>query len=231
MKIIGKGFAGDKKVGKSLLFRYENRLKQWCIPRIPSYIETYHLTLLTLVWSVGVLVFSYLARDNFLWLWLVSLMIIFQYLSDLLDGELGRQRNTGLIRWGYYMDHYLDYVFLCSMLIGYSFIIPANSTNLYFFVLVVLIAFMVNSFLSFGASNTFRISYFGVGPTELRAVFILLNILLAVFGTTYIAFMLPWVLIASWIALQVLVYRTQKELWQVDMKIKKESERSEHIDS
>jgi phosphatidylglycerophosphate synthase len=31
-------------------------------------------------------------------------VIVFQYITDLLDGEIGRKRNTGLIKWGFYMD-------------------------------------------------------------------------------------------------------------------------------
>jgi len=44
-------FGGDKKVGKSLLSHPENRLKTWVVPKIPSFIETHHLTMMTLVWS------------------------------------------------------------------------------------------------------------------------------------------------------------------------------------
>ena len=70
----------------------------WIVPRIPPFIETYHLTLLTLIWSTGIVVCSYLARDNISWLWLVSLFIFLQYMSDVLDGAVVRYRNTGLVR-------------------------------------------------------------------------------------------------------------------------------------
>jgi hypothetical protein len=44
-------FGGDKKVGHSLLTGAETRLKNWAIPKIAPEIETYHLTLTTLLWS------------------------------------------------------------------------------------------------------------------------------------------------------------------------------------
>jgi hypothetical protein len=50
-----------------------------------------------------------------------------QYVTDHYDGKIGKYRNTGLVRWGYYMDHLLDYVFLCSIIIGYAFILPEKS--------------------------------------------------------------------------------------------------------
>lgn len=113
-------FGGDKKVGRSLLSRPENYLKNWAVPKIPESIETYHLTMMTLVWSLINICLGFLARMHLKFLWLVSLMILFQYLTDLFDGELGRQRNTGLIKWGFYMDHLLDYIFLCSLVfVGY----------------------------------------------------------------------------------------------------------------
>lgn len=33
-------FAGDKKVGRALLSKPENSLKQWAVPKIPASIET-----------------------------------------------------------------------------------------------------------------------------------------------------------------------------------------------
>jgi len=47
----------------------ERTIKQWVIPRIPTYIQTYHLTLLTLLWSLLALVFGHLAAQNISWLW------------------------------------------------------------------------------------------------------------------------------------------------------------------
>jgi hypothetical protein len=89
-----------------------------------------------------------------------------------------------------------------------------------FFVMALFGAFMVNSFLSFAATNEFRISYMGVGPTEIRILFIGINTLLILFGKTYLARALPIVLILSAFGLFVTVFRTQKELWALDMKLK-----------
>lgn len=213
-------FAGDKKVGKNALYTLETKLKNYWVPKIPPYIETYHLTLMTLLWSGGIVLSSYVAQYNIHWLWFASLMIFFQYITDLFDGALGRYRKTGLIRWGYYMDHYLDYVFLCSILIGYSFIVSERFSYMFFFILAIFVAYMVNSFLSFATTNQFQVSYFGVGPTEIRLLFITINTLLIFFGKTYMGQALPIILIISWICLTIIVYRTQKTLWKMDLKDK-----------
>ena len=94
-------FAGDKKVGQSILTPLENRLKNWLVPKVPLSVETWHLTFTTILWSAGVLCFGKLSAGNLSWLWGVSLMIVLQYLTDLADGEVGRRRNTGLIKWGF----------------------------------------------------------------------------------------------------------------------------------
>ena len=159
-------FAGDKKIGKSLLTNAENRLKYWAVPKIPEKIETHHLTLMTLVWSVGNVIIAFFARSDHAFLWLVSLLILMQYLTDLFDGELGRQRNTGLIKWGFYMDHFLDFIFLCSLVfVGYM-ISPPGLETWFFALLVICGGIMVNSFLSFAATNAFEIYRYGLGPTE-----------------------------------------------------------------
>ncbi|MFC1468132.1 CDP-alcohol phosphatidyltransferase family protein [Verrucomicrobiota bacterium] len=213
-------FNGDKKVGASLLVNAENKLKAWLLPKVPKRVETYHLTLSSLVWSGLIIVFSFLARFSIHWLWAVSLMIFMQYITDLLDGAVGRDRNTGLIKWGFYMDHFLDYLFLCSIVIGYALLLQDYYKYIQLYVLALFGAFMVNSFLSFAATNEFRISYGGIGPTEVRLIFIGINTLLVLFGTTYIAKALPFVLAGSAFGLFVTVYKTSKALWAIDMENK-----------
>lgn len=210
-------FAGDQKVGRNIFSAFEKYVITKYVSAIPSWLETYHLTLSTLLWSAGAILFGYLAQENFNWLLGTSVMIILQYITDLFDGAVGRYRKTGLVKWGYYMDHFLDYVFLCSLLIGYAFIIPNQFFNMYFFILAILGSFMVNSYLAFATVNRFRISYFGVGPTEVRFLFLVVNLLLVIFGKTYLAWALPVILSLAAIGLVVVVYRTQKEIWEMDM--------------
>jgi len=217
-----KPFSGDKKVGTWLLRRLEQRLVRWATKRVPKSIETYHLTLATIPISACIILFSYLAKTDIYWLWGVSLMIFLQWLTDTLDGSVGRARNTGLIKWGYYMDHFLDYVFLCSILIGYSLMLPDEFKFMQLVLLAIFGSFMVNAYLSFAVTNKFRISYLGFGPTEVRLVFILVNTFLIIFGKTYMAWSLPYVFILSLMGLCLVVYRTQKEIWALDMARKKE---------
>lgn len=214
---FAKKFAGDKKIGKPLFHTWEQKFITATVPKIPSWIQSYHLTLSTLVWSFFIIIFGYLAaKYSVHWLWGTNIMIIFQYITDSLDGSLGRHRKMGLVRWGYYMDHFLDYIFLCALLIGYSFTFK-DEYNTLFFILATYGAFMVNSFLSFSTTNEFRISYFKIGPTEIRLGFIITNILI-IFSHDKVplASLLPYIFILSMIGLAVVIYRTQKIMWQKD---------------
>jgi len=218
-------FHGDKKEGTWLLADAEIKLKNWLVPKVPKKVETYHLTMTTLLWCAMIIFFSFLAKYNIHYLWIVSVAIFGQYITDLLDGEVGRRRNTGLIKWGYYMDHFLDYIFLCSILIGYGLMVEDHNKYLLFFILALFGAFMVNSFLSFAATGAFRISYMGIGPTEVRLIFILANTLIIFFaGSAQISKVLPIVLTGAAFALFVTVFQTQKQLWKIDMENKDKDE-------
>ena len=216
-------FNGDKKVGRFLFETAEARFKRFVVPRIPPSIETYHLTISSIVWSLLIILFGYLSQSNINWLWGTIFMIVCQYFTDLFDGAVGRYRQTGLVKWGYYMDHLLDYFFLCSLCIGYSFVFN-DQFNTLFFIMAIFVGYMVNSYLEFAATNNFRVSFLGIGPTELRLVFIIINVLLVVFNKTYLAWALPYTLIISLIGLIVLVYYTQKRIWAEDMEIKEKNQ-------
>ncbi len=216
------GCAG-KAAMRTLLAPYEKRFIQWLTPHFPAWVETWHLTLLTVPWCVGLVAFGYLAgkSGNLHWLWLSSLMIFLQWFTDAFDGAIGRYKNTGLIKWGFYMDHLLDYVFLCAILLGYAFLAQTQtSRELIFLLIPVFGGFMIASFLGFGATGEFKITYLATGPTEMRLWFIALNTALIVFGTGWIDPLLLWILAVAVVLLVFVCFRTQKYLWQLDMQIK-----------
>jgi phosphatidylglycerophosphate synthase len=213
-------FAGASKTNTSILSPLERRITPLVLPKIPRWLETYHLTLLTLVWSLLIIAFSYLAASNIDWLWAVSAMIFMQYVTDHYDGKVGQYRQTGLVRWGYYMDHLLDYFFLCSVIIGYSFVLPEKSRYQILFLLAIFGGFVVSSFLAFSATNRLKISYLKLGPTEFRVALIVINTLLILFGKRYMISGLKYVNAGALIALTYVVYQTHKTIWKLDLQQK-----------
>ncbi len=223
----GEHFGGNKKVGTSLLHFAEQQFIKWAVPKVPKWIHSYHLTLATIPISLAIIGFSYVATINIHWFWAVSALIALQWLTDSLDGAIGRSRKEGLIKWGYYMDHFLDYMFLCAVVIGYSVLLPDQFKYLHFFIFALFGAFMVNSYLSFAATNEFRVAYLKIGPTEVRILFIIINTLIILFGKTYLAFSIPYAIAFTILGLFIVVYRTHKYLWKIDMAYKHEKESKE----
>ena len=213
-------FPGASKSNTSFLTPFERRLAVRVLPRIPDWLETYHLTMLTLVWSGFILYFSYLAASDLRWLWGVSAMVFLQYVTDHYDGKIGKYRGTGLVRWGYYMDHFLDYLFLCSIIIGYAFILPERSRYQILIMLALFAGYEMSTFLAFAATDRLKISYLKFGPTEFRLALIVINALLVQYGTRTMISGLKYVNIGAAIGLAFVVYRTHKVIWALDMKHK-----------
>ena len=217
-------FAGASKTNTSFLKPLERRLEPLVLPRIPRWIESYHLTMLTVVWCLGILGFSYLAATDIRWLWAVSAMIVLQYITDHYDGKLGKYRDTGLSRWGYYMDHLLDYFFLASVIVGYAFILPESSRLQLLLMLALFGAYDMSTFLAFSATEEFKISYLKFGPTEFRVALVIINGLLVQYGTRQMISGLKYVNAGALIGLCLMIYKTHRKIWQQDM-ARKQGER------
>src|SRR5215213_11089629 len=222
-------FALATKSSSSLLSPLERRLAARVVPRIPLWLGTHHLTMLTLAWCAGLVAFGYLAAGDLRWLWGSSAMIALQWATDFFDGKVGKYRGTGLVRWGFYMDHLLDFAFLCAVLGGYALVLPATAHLSLLLVLAVFGGFMVNSFLAFAATGRFHISHGKLGPTEFRLALVVVNALVAVYGTRLMGKSLPFVAAGGFLLLCLLAYRTQRELWRRDMEHKREASRARTV--
>ena len=217
-------FGGDKKKGDWLLASAERRMVAWMVPKVPGWLETYHLTMLTLAWSIGIVLASMAARQSLHWLWLVSAFIALQYLTDVLDGAVGRHRNTGLVKWGFYMDHFLDFIFLSAIIAGYALLLPDVPWYWFMGLQVLGGALMINMFLSFAATNEFQISALKMGPTEGRLFFVLINTGIILFGTAWLELAIPFLVPLIAALLVWMVFGTQRHIWRLDMDYKKASQ-------
>lgn len=197
------------------LKKYEDRWKSYVIPRLPKWIETYHLTWLTMLWSFLVVVSFYIGLDWSTALYFVPILVILQYFTDSLDGALGRYRDTGLVRWGFYVDHFLDYVFLFSLIFGYGFLIGFSAQLL--ILLFLLSAFMIHSFLCVGVTGKHEISMFGFGPSEGRLCFIVAHIVLINIDLNLLKQVPMFLNLILGVTLCVILGYSQNKFWTMDM--------------
>jgi phosphatidylglycerophosphate synthase len=219
-------FAGDKKVPlRSPLAAAEKAFIDSNVDRFPRWIETWHLTYATVAWAAGVMLFAALARRNLHWLWGSSAMIFLQWFTDSFDGAIGRRRDTGLVKWGFYMDHWLDYAFMSCMFLEYVFVV--NETARWFVVAwtFLYVGLMISSWLSFACTNQFQITYLGAGPTEVRLLFILINTGLIFFGPRWLEIVLPYAVGATAVMTAIIVHGAQRQVWKMDMAKKAERAR------
>ena len=163
------------------------------------------------------MVFSAYAARDLRWLWIVNAMIVAHYFTDHFDGKLGKYRDTGLCKWGFYVDHFIDYGFLCALWIGYSMVLPDRAVFTIMLILCVFSAFMFHSYMLVAAKEEFKISVLCFGPTELRIALIIGNGLLVRFGVAPLNAALPWIAGCGLIALGVVAYAARKRLWRSDV--------------
>jgi archaetidylinositol phosphate synthase len=223
-----KTFTGDRKAPmRSPLAALEKQFIESWVGRFPPQIESYHLTLATVAWSLGLMLFGFLAKYGIHWLWFCSILMALQWFTDSFDGAIGRRRDTGLARWGFYMDHFLDFVFMTCAFAEYAFIVNPGARYLLFLLAFIYACMMVSSFLAFGATGEFKITYLGVGPTEVRILFILLNTLLIFNGPALLERLLPLLVVVLGAGLVYMVVRAHAEIWAIDMREKAERKAKE----
>jgi archaetidylinositol phosphate synthase len=171
------------RVHQSVLAAAEKRLLIRIAGRLPAWINSDHLTLLALAaMALAGLGFAVSPVDR-AGLWLVVAALALNWFGDSLDGTLARVRRVERPRYGFYVDHVLDIVGITMLMAGLGasgFMTPLVAAS----VLVAYLLVAGEVFLATAVNGIFRMSFLGVGPTELR---ILLAVgTLALFNDPYV---------------------------------------------
>jgi len=154
---------------RSLLAAVEKRLLIKIAGHLPPSIHSDHLTLLALAAMALAGLGFWLARFDSVWLWVVVGALALNWFGDSLDGTLARLRRVERPRYGFYVDHVVDIVGITFLLTGLAcsgFMTPVIALS-------VLVAYLLVSgevFLATAVRGVFRLSFAGIGPTELRIV-------------------------------------------------------------
>ena len=174
-----------KRVNDSVLGALERPALAWMADRLPAWVVPNHLTVLGVLGALLTGTGFVLSRWELPWLWLASAGLIVNWLGDSLDGTLARRRRIERPRFGFFVDHTCD---LFSQVI--IFLSLGVSPCTHFAVACLgLIAFLmgfVYTLIGAHVRDTMRITYFGFGPTEIRALLLLGNLSLLTFGVIYL---------------------------------------------
>jgi archaetidylinositol phosphate synthase len=155
------------RVHTSLLAGVEKRCLVWMAERLPSRINSDHLTVLAGLAMFGIGICYWLSPLQPLLLVAVVVLLAVNWFGDSLDGTVARVRHHERPRYGFYVDHVLDAVgiaFLFGGLVLGGYMSPAIGAGflLAYYLLTIEIALATHSV------GVFRISYWKFGPTELR---------------------------------------------------------------
>ena len=154
---------------RSLFAGAEKRLLVAIARRIPPAINSDHLSAVALAAIVVTgLCFAAMSVSPVA-AWGIPVALFVNWFGDSLDGTLARVRNHQRPRYGYYIDHVLDIAGTSALMTGLacsSLIHPVLALAL----LCAYLLLCAESYLSTHAAGVFRLSYLGVGPTELRMV-------------------------------------------------------------
>jgi archaetidylinositol phosphate synthase len=171
----------------SLLAAIEKRALVWLARRLPPGLHADHLSMLGLT-AMGGAGASFAALALTPWAAVgVAVSLALNWLGDSLDGTVARVRGHERPRYGYYVDHVIDLAGATLLLVG----LACSTLMAPMTAMLVLTAYLLVSaetYLATHARGVFRMSFLGMGPTELR-------MLLAI-GTLRAAYE-PWVSLAG----------------------------------
>jgi archaetidylinositol phosphate synthase len=159
--------AAHAREHRSLLAAAEKRLLVWIAHRLPLFINADHLTALGVVGTAGAGL-AFAAAGWTPWaLVAVPIFLAVNWFGDSLDGTVARVRNQQRPRYGFYVDHVVDLMNAVSLFGGLT-ASGLMQPVLALWLLVAYVLLCAESFLATHAVGVFRLSFSGVGPTELR---------------------------------------------------------------
>ena len=170
-----------QRINQSVLGVLERPALAWMARRVPPYVTPNHLTAIGYLGS-WVAAAGYLASNwSLQFLWVSCLGIFLHWAGDSLDGTVARLRRMERPRFGFFIDHTSDLfsqsiVFLSVGLSACAHFAPACIG------LIAFLAAFVYTMIHAHVRDAMRITYFGFGPTEIRALLFAGNLLTLAFG-------------------------------------------------
>ncbi len=167
-------FVNAIRLQESFTARAERRALAWLAERLPSWVNSDHLTIVGFV-AMFLAGASYaLARANRVGLILATIFLALNWFGDSLDGTLARLRNRQRPRYGFYVDHMIDTVGGLFLMGGLA-ISGIVDWRIALGMFIAFLMLSVEVYLAAYTLGTFRLSFAKFGPTEIRILLALGN--------------------------------------------------------
>jgi archaetidylinositol phosphate synthase len=206
------GFTNATRILTSFIAPIEQRGLLWLAARMPRAIHSDHLTALAVASMFFTGLSYWLARTQPLALFAAIAWLAVNWFGDSLDGTLARVRQQQRPRYGFYIDHVVD-TFGVVFLFGGLALSGYMSPYVALLLLIAYLALAIEVYLATYCLQTFRLTFWGFGPTELRILLAVGNIAAfarpttTIFGHTWLLFDVGGVAGATGLAL-TMIYST-----------------------
>ena len=174
-------FKNATRVQVSFVTAAEKRALAWFAAHMPAWVSSDHLTILGFAAQIMVGVSYALSRYNKQWLLWGILFLAVNWFGDSLDGTLARFRNRQRPRYGFYVDHVIDAIGSTALMVGLA--LSACMTPI--IAMALLVSFLllaIEVYLATYTIGSFHLSFFNLGPTEIRIILAIGNIALYLRG-------------------------------------------------
>jgi phosphatidylglycerophosphate synthase len=170
-----------KRVNESVLGALERPTLAWIARRFPAWVLPDHLTIVGFSGAFLAAAGFVLSCWSMSWLWLSCVGLLVNWFGDSLDGTLARLRRRERPRYGFFIDHTSDMFsnVILFLAIGVS---PCTHFAVACLGLIAFLMAFVYTMIGTHVRQRMRITYFGFGPTEIRALLIIGNLLVLKFG-------------------------------------------------
>lgn len=159
------------RIVNGILSRHEHIALQWFAPRIPRSLMPDHLTGFALFGAVLASIGLAASNVSNVFLALVILGLVINWLGDSLDGTLARYRKIERPRYGFFVDHICDAG--AQILIGVGLgLSPYMRLDVACLALVAYLVLSVYTLVKLHVTRTMQLTYLGIGPTEVRALIV-----------------------------------------------------------
>ena len=165
------------RIQTSILNGLEKKALVWMAERMPRWVNSDMLTAVGTIGSAIICAGYILCNLNINFLWMASLGFVINWFGDSLDGTLARVRNQQRPRYGFFVDHNMDCLNEVMMFFGLG-LSPFMDFRLGLFVLVAYLLLSIYVFINSHIKGEFKLTYAKLGPTELRVLAIIANMIL-----------------------------------------------------
>lgn len=174
------------KVNEGLTAPFERPLLLWLAAKIPPSVTPDHLTLLGVAGAF--LAGAAYAATNFspAFLWLANIGLLINWFGDSLDGTLARVRRQERPREGCFIDHTADLISQVAIGIGFG-LSPYLRLDVGCLLLIGYLVLVAFTFIRATAFKILKLTYYGVGPTEIRLLLISAGVYFYFAGNWHIA--------------------------------------------